>query len=89
VEPAGHAGGTFQINPLYAVRQDEGQLHLTLTFPDRDYEEEFGACRLYLPEEATVDAAALRALQAGGSIDGPLADLVRRRVIVDLPHRYY
>ena len=45
-------------------------------------------CRQYLPDEAVLSQAALRALQAGGPV-GPLADLVRRRVIVDLPRRYY
>lgn len=80
--------GEFRINPLYAVEARDGRLHLRLTFPDPEYEEEYGACRQYLPDEAIVDPATLAALQAGAA-PGPLADLVARRVIVRLPRRYY
>jgi hypothetical protein len=80
--------GEFRINPLYEVQEDGGRLTLRLKFPSPDYEEEYGACRQYLPAETAVDAAAFRALQAGGPLE-PLAELVRRRVIVDLPRRYY
>ena len=89
VEPPGAIGGRFQINPLYAVREENGRLHLTLTFPDQEYEDEFGACRLYLPEETSLDAAELAALQSTGATTGLIAELIRRRVIVDLPSRYY
>ena len=74
---------------MTSLREDAGRLHLTLTFPDRDYEDEFGAARLYLPEETSVDAADLAALQASGTMSGSIAELVRRRVVVDLPKRYY
>jgi uncharacterized protein YbaR (Trm112 family) len=84
----GPARGEFRINPLYASEPDGSRLRLRLSFPSPDYEEEYGACRRYLPEEATVDLAAFEALRAGGSVD-PLAELIRRRVIVDLPRRYY
>ena len=42
----------------------------------------------YLPEEVTLDPAAAAAL-ATGRVSPEIADLVRRRVIVDLPKRYY
>ena len=80
--------GEFRINPLYAVSEAGGRLTLRLTFPSSDYEDEYGACKRYLPAETTIDAAAFQALQAGGPVE-PLADLLRRRVIVDLPRRYY
>jgi hypothetical protein len=80
--------GEFRINPLYTVAPTGDRLHLTLRFPSRDYEDEYGACRQYLPEQATIEAGALAALQAGRR-PAALADLVRRRVIVDLPRRYY
>lgn len=82
------AKGVFQINPLYTVEEAGALLTLRLTFPSADYEDEYGACKRYLPAETTVDAAAFRALQAGGPIE-PLAELIRRKVIVDLPRRYY
>jgi hypothetical protein len=55
---------------------------------DHDYEQEYGACRRYLPDEATIDRAALARLERGDA-DGELAALVRAKVIVDLPKRYY
>lgn len=86
--PPSAARGAFRVNPLYESRVDGAVLRLTLRFPSADYEDEFGRCREYLPEEASVNLQALRALQAGGA-PGPLADLIRQRVIVDLPKRYY
>jgi hypothetical protein len=80
--------GEFRINPLYRAELEGDRLHLRLRFPDPDYEDEYGACRQYLPEDVTVDQAAFQALRAGGP-PGELADLLRRRVIVDLPKRYY
>jgi hypothetical protein len=44
--------------------------------------------RLHLPDRASIDLRAIRALEAGG-IPGDVEDLVRRRVIVDLPKHYY
>jgi hypothetical protein len=65
-----------------------GELRLRLRFPSADYEDEYGACRRYLPDEVTIDAAALEALKSGGR-PAALEELVRRRVIVDLPTYYY
>ena len=101
LEPAASPRGEFRINPLYSVDVEGDRLRLRLRFPSQDYEDEYGACRQYLPEEAVVGQTALRALQAGmrpdapGGVDGrlddldDLDDLIRRRVIVDLPRRYY
>jgi uncharacterized protein YbaR (Trm112 family) len=82
------AQGAFRLNPLYAVTPDGDWLRLRLQFPSADYEYEYGACRQYLPEETSVPRDALARLEAGGPLDD-LADLVRRRVIVDLPRGYY
>jgi uncharacterized protein YbaR (Trm112 family)/SAM-dependent methyltransferase len=82
------ASGEFRINPLYEVRADGERMHLRLRFPSPDYEEEYGACRQYLPEEVTIDAQAFRALEGGGPPSG-LSDLIRRRIIVHLPRLYY
>ena len=88
LEPVSSARGEFRINPLYAVEPDGDRLRLRLRFPNADYEDEYGACRRYLPDEAVVDRDAFARLRAGGA-PGPLAELVARRVIVDLPTRYY
>lgn len=86
--PPPTTGGEWRINPLYQVRQDGGQLGLTLTFPSSDYEDEYGACRRYLPETVTLDAAAFAALQ-GGASQPSLADLIARRVLVHVPRLYF
>ena len=82
------AAGELRINPLYSIDADGDRLRLRLGFPSEDYEQEYGACRQYLPEELTLDRAAVAALETG-RVPGELADLVRRKVIVDLPKKYY
>ncbi len=91
--PLAPALGEFRVNPLYAI--DHGgdgaggdHARLRLRFPSDDYEQEYGACRQYLPDEVMVARSALDALPAAGA-DGPLADLARRRIVLDLPKRYY
>ena len=86
------ATGEFRVNPLYepADRADNASrgLRLRLRFPSEDYEQEYGACREYLPDELTLDPAVTASL-ATGRVTPEIADLVRRKVIVDLPKRYY
>ena len=86
--PPDTATGEFRLNPLYAVEPDGDRVRLRLRFPSEDYEQEYGACRQYLPDEVTVDSAVLSALPAA-TVSGPLADLARRRVVLNLPKRYY
>ena len=82
------APGEFRVNPLYLVERSSDPIRLRLQFPAVDYEDEFGACREYLPEEALIDRRAFGAL--GGPVLPPqLAELHRRRAILDLPARYY
>ncbi len=78
------ATGELRVNPLYVL--DGGRLRLR--FPSEDYEQEYGACRQYLPEEVTLDPALTEAL-ATGRVSPEIEDLLRRKVIVDLPKRYY
>ena len=80
--------GQYRLSPLYVAEPAGDRIRLRLQFPSADYEEEYGACRQYLPEEAVIDRAAWTALEAG-HLPGELADLARRRVILDLPLRYY
>ena len=69
-----------RINPLYASRSPMASgCALRLQFPSEDYEEEYGACRQYLPEEADARARRRsRSLQAG-RLRGELTELVRRQ----------
>lgn len=80
--------GEYRLNPLYTAEQTGNRTSLRLTFPTDDYAEEYGACRQYLPDEVIVDSEALATLGAG-RLAPELADLKRRRVILDLPKRYY
>ena len=80
--------GELRLNPLYAAASEGDRVRLRLTFPDSEYEDEYGACRRYLPEEITLGRDTIAAVETG-RIVGDVADLLRRKVIVDLPKRYY
>ena len=80
--------GELRLNPLYAVTPESDRVRLRLKFPDSEYEDEYGACRHYLPEEITLGRDAVAAIE-GGRISADVVDLLRRKVIVDLPKRYY
>jgi hypothetical protein len=88
--PPSRARGEFRVNPLYAASDDGATAHarFQLQFPSDEYEQEYGACREYLPEEVTISRQALSALEQG-RVPAELTELVRRRVIVDLPKQYY
>ena len=88
LEPPGIATGEYRVNPLYDVEREGDRVKLRLRFPSEDYEQEYGACRQYLPDDATVHRAAFDALPAP-VVPPALAELARRRVILDLPKRYY
>ena len=79
--------GNLVVNPLYGVERRQGASILTLRFPTPEYEEEFGACRRYLPDTVTVEA------DLTGHIEPTMLgtryqDLRRRRVLLDAPPRY-
>ena len=82
------ATGELRLNPLYTAETDGDRLQLRLGFPNDEYADEYGACRQYLPETLTIDRATVASL-AAGTVTGELVELVRRKVIVDLPKRYY
>jgi len=86
--PPQRAQGEYHVNPLYTVSASSAaSVVFRLQFPSEDYEQEYGACRQYLPEEVAIPREALSAL-AAGQVPPALGDLVRRRVVVDLPRRY-
>jgi uncharacterized protein YbaR (Trm112 family)/SAM-dependent methyltransferase len=85
--PVSPATGALVVNPLYRVTRDAAGSTLSLMFPSPDYEEEFGACRRYLPETLTIAAdlsGPLVNVPAGIDVDA----LRRRRVLIDAPPRY-
>jgi uncharacterized protein YbaR (Trm112 family) len=82
------SAGELRLNPLYALESDGDRVRLRLEFPNEEYADEYGACRQYLPETLTLERSALADL-AAGKASPELAELRRRKVIVDLPKRYY
>lgn len=79
--------GVLTLNPLYRVEQAAEASVLTLTFPSPEYEEEFGACRRYLPDHITVEGD-LAAPITPDALGPDHARLVERRVIIDAPVGY-
>ena len=79
--------GEIRVNPLYRVERRDGRSVLTLTFPTREYEAEFGACRRYLPDTVTVDADLTGALDPA-RLGSRYPELRRRRVFIDAPSCY-
>ncbi|HZO86006.1 MAG TPA: class I SAM-dependent methyltransferase [Verrucomicrobiae bacterium] len=69
--------GRLAINPLYHVEPAEQRMKLTLRFPSKYYEQEFGKARRYLPEEVEVDPRDLNQ-----------PDLIDKRVVLCLPDNY-
>jgi uncharacterized protein YbaR (Trm112 family) len=85
------ARGEFRLNPLYTAwppAPGRADSRLTLGFPSEDYEQEYRACRAYLPDEIVAPAAALAALP-GRILPPGLEELARRLVVLDLPKNYY
>jgi len=87
--PPTQPSGEFVVNPLYVAEpsQDAAAARYRLRFPSEDYEQEYGACREYLPLDVSIARTDLDALAAGRVPPGA-RDLVRRRVVVDIPLRY-
>jgi uncharacterized protein YbaR (Trm112 family) len=88
IEPPVSARGEFRLNPLYHAEGGSGGVRVRLRFPSDDYEQEYGACRRYLPDEAAITQSELDTLPAP-AVSGRLAELAARRVVLDLPKRYY
>ena len=87
VEPPTAILGVLGLNPLYVAEPEGDQTRLRLAFPSAAYEEEFGACRAYLPDSVTVSRATMGAL-AEGRAAPEIENLRQCRVVIDLPKRY-
>lgn len=79
--------GELRLNPLYATESSGEGVRMKLAFPSRDYEEEYGACRRYLPEEVTLDVGIANAV-AEGRRTPEVQSLLRKRIVLELPQRY-
>jgi uncharacterized protein YbaR (Trm112 family) len=80
--------GEFRVNPLYVAEfRDEDAVRYRLQFPSEDYEQEYGACREYLLPEVIIGHGDLQAL-AQGHVPPGATELVRRRIVVDIPLGY-
>jgi uncharacterized protein YbaR (Trm112 family) len=79
--------GELKVNPLYSVERRRGSSILRLTFPTAEYEEEFAACRRYLPDTVTIDADLTGAILPG-MLGSREEELRRRRIIIDAPPHY-
>ena len=80
--------GVLRLNPMYAAEPEGVRTKLRLRFPSADYEDEYAACRRYLAEEVTLDAATVADV-ADKRRTPEVLELIRRRVVLDLPERYY
>ena len=79
--------GVLTVNPLYRVDYADGVSRLTLDFPSPEYEDEFGLARRYLPASLAVEGDLRGAIGPAAAGRG-LAELRRRRVLLDLPRGY-
>jgi uncharacterized protein YbaR (Trm112 family)/SAM-dependent methyltransferase len=79
--------GELKVNPLYRIDLQLDSSVLTLRFPTPEYEEEFGACKQYLPSTVTVPGD-LTGPIVPGALGPHYEELRRRRVIIDAPPDY-
>ena len=80
--------GELRVNPLYQTEYQDGSSVLTLVFPSAEYEDEFRACRRYLPATVTVKRD-LRTTIRAETLGARGAELRQQRVLLDLPPRYF
>ena len=79
--------GQLRLNPLYKTQRSKEGVRMKLVFPSPDYEDEYGACRRYLPEEVTIDVGVMDAV-AEGRRTPEVQSLLSRRIVLELPKRY-
>jgi hypothetical protein len=75
------------LNPLYHCQDIGSNKVCTLRFPSTFYESEFEACRRYLPEKLELPMNAFNSLKEHLSKDR-WTELIRNRILLDLPERY-
>ena len=78
-------GGVWTVNPLLAIREDEGQAVLSVQWPSEHYALEFGGAQRYLAGETRLPAESLYHL---GTLAEARPDLVLRRILLRVPVPY-
>src|SRR2546428_1683127 len=79
--------GVWRVNPLYEIERSGPSAVLRLQFPSPSYEDEYKACKRYLPERLELTAEAVENLEAG-KLDGELRELRDRYVALNVPKGY-
>jgi len=79
--------GVWRINPLYELEHRGSSAVLRLQFPPESYEDEYNACKRYLPECVELTTGELSSL-ATGDWDGRLRELADRYVLLNVPRGY-
>lgn len=87
VDAPASVSGTLMVNPLYRVERRGESSVLTLQFPTPEYEEEFAACKQYLPASLTVPVDLTAPIDAS-ALGSRYAELRRRHVIIDAPPNF-
>jgi len=81
------ASGVWRVNPLYEIERNEKGAVLRLQFPSPSYEDEYKACKRYLPERVELTAKTIRNLEAG-ELNEELRELADRYVALNAPKGY-
>jgi uncharacterized protein YbaR (Trm112 family) len=82
--------GDWRLNPLYEAERHDGGAVLRLRFPSESYEDEYKACKRYLPERIELTADTVRGLEAAGPgrLNGEAQELADRYVALNVPKGY-
>jgi SAM-dependent methyltransferase/uncharacterized protein YbaR (Trm112 family) len=82
--------GAWRLNPLYEIERNGDGAILRLRFPSESYEDEYKACKRYLPERIELTAETIKRLEAEGPghLDGPLGELADRFIALNVPKGY-
>jgi SAM-dependent methyltransferase/uncharacterized protein YbaR (Trm112 family) len=78
--------GVRRVNPLYTEDQTGDDVAFSLQFPSDTYEQEFEACKRYLPERFSVNRASLDQVLRGEI--APEHAGLPRHVVLSLPEAY-
>ena len=82
------ADGELRVNPLYESTPMDGMVRFRLSFPSPEYEDEFGHCRLYLEDDVVIGMGVLEEVMAGHR-SPEVRQLMGRRIVLEMPRRYY
>lgn len=79
--------GVWRLNPLYEIERSGDGAILRLTFPSASYEDEYKACKRYLPERLELTNETIGNLEAG-ELSGEASELAGRYIALNVPKGY-